>query len=191
MITIKLTNKLAYTLILILAVLSISLIAYAANPATKPNPGHASNEVMVNIAGTDKTLQAAIDDGSFGGYYVPSDIKATTATHNGDFTSDASIGYDEILAWIQTNGCSGYHVCTIPEAVAYMSKTGTEVPEGWITGGGNTEYHRDGAIVLDCKAWTSNVGAADYNPQGIYYSTSAKAFSLGVCSTAMNVLCCK
>ena len=67
MITIKLTNKVAYTLIAILALLITSLIVYAVNPTTKPNPGHASNEVMVNINGTDKTLQAAIDDGDFGG----------------------------------------------------------------------------------------------------------------------------
>lgn len=67
MITIKLTNKTAYTLILILAVLTTTLVVYAANPTTKPNPGHASQEIMVNIAGTDKTLQAAIDAGDFGG----------------------------------------------------------------------------------------------------------------------------
>lgn len=37
----------------------------AGNPGSKPNPGHASNEIMININGADKTLQAAIDDGDF------------------------------------------------------------------------------------------------------------------------------
>ena len=41
------------------------ILVFAANPSTKPNPGHASNEIMVNINGTDKTLQQAIDDGDF------------------------------------------------------------------------------------------------------------------------------
>jgi len=42
------------------------ILVFAANPTTKPNPGHYSQEVMVNIRGTDKTLQEAIDLGQLG-----------------------------------------------------------------------------------------------------------------------------
>jgi len=42
------------------------ILVIAINPTTKPNPGHASDEVMVNIPGVgDKILQQAIDDGDF------------------------------------------------------------------------------------------------------------------------------
>ena len=50
-------------LVVFLSLFTIALVI-AVNPSTKPNPGHASNEVMVNVGGADKTLQAAIDDGS-------------------------------------------------------------------------------------------------------------------------------
>jgi hypothetical protein len=65
MITIKLTNKLAYTLIAILAILTASLVVYAYTSI--PNPGHGADTIEVTINGNEKTLQAAIDAGDFSG----------------------------------------------------------------------------------------------------------------------------
>ena len=66
-VNINLGNKTFYTILAIALVLIVAGIVIAVNPTTKPNPGHASNEVMVNIGGADKTLQAAIDAGDFSG----------------------------------------------------------------------------------------------------------------------------
>jgi len=66
MVQINIEKKHLFILLIFLSLFTIALVI-AINPTTKPNPGHASNEVMVNIGGTDKTLQAAIDDGSLGG----------------------------------------------------------------------------------------------------------------------------
>ncbi|MBM3234624.1 hypothetical protein FJZ19_06045 [Candidatus Pacearchaeota archaeon] len=66
MVKINIEKKHLLVLLLFLSIVTIALVI-ASNPSTKPNPGHASNEIMVNIGGADKTLQAAIDAGDFGG----------------------------------------------------------------------------------------------------------------------------
>ncbi len=38
----------------------------------------------------------------------PTIVKATVNTHNGNFG-----GWNGISTWIQSNGCEGYHVCSI------------------------------------------------------------------------------
>jgi len=66
MINIKLTNKTAYTLIIILAILSVSLVVYA--QVNKNSAWHASSQVEVTISGQGAmSLQDAIDDGYMGG----------------------------------------------------------------------------------------------------------------------------
>ena len=66
MVQINIEKKHLFILMIVLSLFTIALVI-AVNPTTKPNPGHASNEVMINIGGADKTLQAVIDDGSLGG----------------------------------------------------------------------------------------------------------------------------
>ena len=65
MVQINIEKKHLLILVIFLSLFTIALVI-AVNPTTKPNPGHLSNEVMINVGGADKTLQAAIDDGSFG-----------------------------------------------------------------------------------------------------------------------------
>jgi len=63
-----LSNKTAYTLIAILTILTATLVAYAYNSGGPPSViGHSADEVAVNIDGTEKTLQQAIDAGDFSG----------------------------------------------------------------------------------------------------------------------------
>ena len=66
MVQINIEKKHLLILVIFLSLFTIALVI-AVNPTTKPNPGHLSNEVMINVGGADKTLQVAIDDGSFGG----------------------------------------------------------------------------------------------------------------------------
>jgi len=65
MVKINIEKKHLLVLLLFLSIVTIALVI-ASNPSTKPNPGHASNEIMVNIGGADKTLQQAIDDRNLG-----------------------------------------------------------------------------------------------------------------------------
>ena len=120
-----------------------------------------------------------------GGYYVPSDVKATTATHNGNFG-----GYKLMNDWIQTNGCLGYHVCDNIELIKYITQTGANPTEGWVNEGGGQERHRDGSLDQDCKGWTSITGG-DYGAYGVYWVTTDKYFTSNVCATSRAVLCCK
>jgi len=76
MITIKLSNKVAYTLIAVLLILTVGLVVYAYS--NTPNPGHGADQIIVNINGQEKTLQQAIDDGDFGGNYeYPNCVKCS------------------------------------------------------------------------------------------------------------------
>jgi len=70
-IDIKLDNKIYYLLVLVLVVIILNGVVYAFNSGFSGGDasvmGHSSDEVMINIGGTPKTLQAAIDGGDFGG----------------------------------------------------------------------------------------------------------------------------
>jgi len=88
MVQINIEKKHLLILVIFLSIFTIALVI-AVNPTTKPNPGHLSNEVMINVGGTDKTLQAAIDDGSFGGgktyesaWFAVSALTNYPITHN-------------------------------------------------------------------------------------------------------------
>ena len=94
MLTIKLSNKAAYTLIVILSILTASLVVYAYSNI--PNPGHGGDNIVINIGGQEKTLQQAIDEGDFG-KYSPGEgiditnniisIKSPTSTKKGGIKS--------------------------------------------------------------------------------------------------------
>ncbi len=68
MITLKITNKTAYTLIVILAVLTTTLVVYAYQSGGPPSfVGHSAEEIEIEIDGQAIDLQTAIEEGSFGG----------------------------------------------------------------------------------------------------------------------------
>ncbi len=55
-----------------------------------------------------------------GGWYVPSSVIQTTATHSCNFSgSDTYAGFQAMYDWIQSNGCAGYHVCSLQELISY------------------------------------------------------------------------
>lgn len=68
-INVEIKKRHLYLILALVVFLAGVMIVIAANPSSKPNPGHASNEVMVNINSVDKTLQQAIDDKDFGSIY--------------------------------------------------------------------------------------------------------------------------
>ena len=112
-ININLSNKVFYSLIAIISILSIVAIVVAVNPSTKPNPGHASNEVMVNIGGVDKTLQQAIDDSSLGGRVKTATgiigklSGGTSGSYNQNFTISVSFTPSTAICASRQIGSSG------------------------------------------------------------------------------------
>jgi hypothetical protein len=107
------------------------------------------------------------------GWNVPSDVKVTTATHNGNFGS-----YEAMNDWIQTNGCSGYHVCDIVELTRW-AQTG-----GAVLGGIDSWYNGDS---YDCYGWRS-ANSAD---RGATWWAGIHSHTWSTCDTARNVACCK
>jgi hypothetical protein len=59
------SNKLFYTILLLVALSIISVFVYSATPST-PNPGHSAGAILVTINGQDMTLQEAINSGTLG-----------------------------------------------------------------------------------------------------------------------------
>jgi len=132
------------------------------------------------------------------GWYVPSDIKTTTAAHDGNFG-----GYDGQLQWIQQNGCEGYHVCDAEEITRYLqmgkSITYSRIGDyyssyGYVMAFYNTglQWSRDvfGSRMYtgDCYAWTGgNVANTWFFYPGYKEGTS----SFMGCGTPSPVMCCK
>jgi competence protein ComGC len=91
MITIKLTNKLAYTLVAFLVILTVSLGVYAAiQNINKQQAWHSSKQIEVNIDRTAMSLQEAIDGGYFDRHGSKCSELANTKNQNPSATSTAS-----------------------------------------------------------------------------------------------------
>lgn len=76
--------------------------------------GGASYKIM-NVADPDVDTDVATKryvDSKVSSGWAPTDVKASSADHNGNFG-----GYNGIYNWIQSNGCSGYHVCSLIEVI--------------------------------------------------------------------------
>jgi len=90
----------------------------------------------------------------------PTSVKKTTATHNGSFATSPANGYVALNTWIQSNGCSGYHVCMpweISYAFSYLSDAnlcGDGTCNGIATTGLTTTI--SGYSTTDCSGWRSN-----------------------------------
>lgn len=158
---------------------------YALTPGVAPNPGHTLDTVAPPagcVAGRilkwDGASWTCVAESA--GYYVPSDVKVTTATHNGNFG-----GYKQINDWIQTNGCAGYHVCEDTELVRYVESGGSPANvAGWYTQGGMN-------FGGDCKGWTfSSTGFTG----GRWQANRPLEYGEGgsnSCNAAYKVWCCK
>jgi hypothetical protein len=89
------------------------------------------------------------------GWYVPSSVKLTTATHNGNFG-----GYQAMHNWIQLNGCQGYHVCDSVELTRYVQMNGSPpfAQSGWFNSGLSYVTGWVGGFCsgsTDCMGWRS------------------------------------
>lgn len=101
---INISNRVLYSFIVVVILLNVIAIGFAYGDFSTGNPtvlGHSGDELDVNIGGTVKTLQSAIDAGDLGG----GEIVGTWCGLCGD-------------ASIDVRSCKGFNVCT-------------ECPVGW------------------------------------------------------------
>ena len=199
MVTINIQNKHLYLISAIMIFLvGVGLVVSGSYTSLTTGIGHDFDEledVQKRVDGTcaeGSSIRAINTDGTVtceDNRYIPSDVKATTEIHNGEFAT-SGIGYDDIDSWIQTNGCSGYHVCFNYEINSYMANTGTEVPEGWVQGGQH-ENHRSGAWILDCAGWTDGRNTGNEGVRGLIWSTGDNGVKRARCHLLYPVLCCK
>tara|TARA_Y100000310_G_C20581516_1_gene763232 strand:+ start:420 stop:935 length:516 start_codon:yes stop_codon:yes gene_type:complete len=167
---INFSNKTAYTLIAIAALIIISGIVYALGSDDFNLHGHDAGE---------------IEDSGSGGYYVPSEIIATTTTHNGNLG-----GFKELNYWIQTNGCSGYHVCDSHEITRYIMQNGSNPPKGWVVESTARDWHKQGAKFNDCGGWQST-STGDSGVWGSVWDPDDERLEKIGCDNERAVLCCK
>ena len=151
----------------------------------------------------------------YGGWPLLTAIKTTNAQHNGSFVGDGlngddDLGYREQYEWLQDNGCSGYHLCTLDE-ISRGIASGIDIDtselaannEYWfkIQGG---QYGYDGyeaAPVTDCYGWTND--ASSYYSATFYmyvnasgdaimtWPTSIEEDGASICSIPSYYMCCK
>ena len=113
---------------------------------------------------SDVATKGYVDNQSGGGSWAPSDIKQTSATSRGDLG-----GWQALYNFLQTNGCSGYHLCAMDEVYAYLQMTGADLSE--FLGSRVFAWAALGSTVwADCESWTSGshcivleTGAGDPN----------------------------
>ena len=138
--------------------------------------GDATPSYELDVAGDIRAT------GKLYGWNVPTDATRTTATHNGAFG-----GPQAMNTWIQTNGCAGYHVCNILEAIAW-NMDGNNMPgPAWIitgSGGFSSIYQLD--TYNDC----GNFHYGSTTSFGLGYYSSTGQTSRYSCDTLNYVLCC-
>lgn len=116
---------------------------------------------------------------------VPEDVMLTTEKHNGNFGD-----YQAMNAWVQANGCAGYHVCDYSEVSRWLQTHGDAVftENSWINSPG-VYYGAGTGNVGDCRGWSSprtdDVGT-------IVARSANKAFpARHYCESAFRVACCR
>lgn len=200
-------NRLLYTLISLGILILVAAGIYAASGATGsvPNPGHSVDQLQscgtqgqVLQVGSDGKWHC-VDAGSLGGSSssAPTEIKITTSSHNGNF-GGTSWGYPAMEAWIQTNGCSGYHVCTGSEITAAL-KNGVAVPYiasgAWYDSMATPHFYASTAYATgngdDCAGWvcdnyvkpgTTTMGCSEQYPgitNGVNYGSTIRFGAFG------------
>jgi len=120
-------------------------------------------------------------DGKIYGWNVPS-ATVTTATHNGAFGA-AFDGYPKMNIWIQTNGCSGYHVCDASELTRWAQSGGAFLSgDCWYNTG--VLDSNDGRN--DCLQWTAGASGN----KGSLWSIGHVIYRSS-CDKNWPVCCCK
>jgi len=139
----------------------------------------APNALTGNLDVNDIYLRSTSQWVSQIGWYVPTSIIATTATHNGNFG-----GYQAMYSWIQSNGCSGYHVCDSTEITRYYQIHVAGTFTGWFNGG-VFDTNPSAGSVDDCCGWTS----VEYTSRGNLWLQNH--VYRDECAAAHAVMCCK
>ncbi len=195
----NISNKLAYTLIVIFSIVLICVGVFALTPGVAPNPGHTIDTVAPPtgcVAGQVLTWTGTAWS-CVNLRYIPTDIKLTTTLHNGDFRTTAyghyNSGYENMNDWIQDNGCSGYHVCTLEEVVTYaqvnhvFSAGSLTAPNtGWVSSGYSVGTTSD--LRTDCQGWT---WASGKGTAVTIYPNYIVPKSLDCSLSSWGVACCK
>ncbi len=188
----NISNKLAYTLVAIFSIVLIGVGVFALGPV--PNPGHSISQLQTCDDGQILKMSGSAWSCVTPQGWNPTDIKLTTASHNGNFG-----GYKLMYDWIQTNGCSGYHVCDAAEITrAIQSGLVPTTPSGSLYTGGwyNTGliYTKGSNIMYDCRAWTySTNDGTSYGPRwyDTQYATPSQFPDSWGCWGSLPVYCCK
>lgn len=138
---------------------------------------------------------------SGGGNPVPTDVKFTTATHNGNFG-----GYQALLTWIRANGCAGYNVCSGTDMVNYFKHNANSMTVADVTARGlaedawqleadtckntstNLPFSSNSSSQYDYTIWTNK---AYYGGTYPYYTQMTASSTVGNCSNSYKVACCK
>ncbi len=116
-INIHLTDRWLYTFIAIGILALVAIGVYALAPSIDSSKGyHESTQVSVNVGGTEKTLQDAIDDGSLGSGDLG--VNLTLSPKEGDkvpsVDSGCNYNYGTLTYCKQGTGFPGsytYHLC--------------------------------------------------------------------------------
>jgi hypothetical protein len=119
--------------------------------------------------------------GKIYGWNVPSNVKVTSITHDGNFG-----GYKAMNDWIQNYGdCKGYHVCDATELTRWAQSGGATPNEVcWYNSGIWSIMATN--WVADCEGWTSSSLSAT----GLCWYTSNKPYKMD-CIQMLKVCCCK
>jgi hypothetical protein len=216
----KFSNRLSYTIIAIIALALVAVGVYASVGAgTTPDPGHNIQSIGAPSGClVGQYLQYVNDQRCISGpcwicanvssvssdNWAPSDLKATTSNApNGNFS-----GYKGMNDWIQTHGCSGYHVCSTGDAIDFLVSGGM-LPStgGWVNndGVGYTEQVtvNDAGLqqlwqIFNCNGWTTSqddTGGQNYDGIEIYnkgYVFGYSGTTIAPCNSGSHpVLCCK
>jgi len=190
-INITLSNRWLYTLILIGILTAIGVGVYAYGTSNPSSFGHSISELAPCAEGQIlKTTGGVWTCGteSGGSWKAPTNVKCTTSTHNGNFqligdsgSGLGANGYRGMYNWIQTNGCSGYHVCDSTEITRWRQMNNT-VCNGWFQI--PLLYTYNGLTVSQCSDWTMSL-SSNY---GTYWSNGRSVES--TCDANNLVLCC-
>jgi len=158
-------------------------------------PSSTANSVQVGYGGTPRNFHVWGDtylhgnlnvDGKIYGWNVPSDVKMTSTIHNGNFVTGSN-GYQDMKTWIQSNGCSGYHVCSASELTAWAQNGGMISGSGYCWYNSGVMDSEGGAWYNDCDGWTNWGNTFGGN----IWQTNTPRLVHTTCSQSFPVCCCK
>jgi len=168
----------------------ISFVVFAwVGPTSNPPEGNISFS-MDSVEGDFEVGGSLIVDedlrvsGQIYGWAVPTDVKITNSTHNGNFG-----GYKAMNDWIQDNDCAGYRVCDVYEVGRWEMAGGTMAKNNaWVNA---YAWHHHSDAQRDCEGWNSSSASfrgMRFNGAG---PGTAYLFGSSTCSTSRPVMCCK